>query len=163
MMTERDAFLNTWDREFQTTLKVLKYFPADKGDYKPNDRLRAAKDLAWAFVAEVDVLATGVAAGKIEFDKMGAPPATLGEVITKLEKSHANAVAKVKAMPEAEWNSEMDFFVGPGKMGKLRKADLLWFMLYDMIHHRGQFTVYNRLIGAKVPSIYGPSADEPWM
>jgi|SRR5882672_5842572 len=32
----------------------------------------------------------------------------------------------------------------------------------DMIHHRGQFTVYSRIAGGKVPSIYGPSADEPW-
>lgn len=33
----------------------------------------------------------------------------------------------------------------------------------DSVHHRGQFSVYLRLAGGKVPSIYGPSADEPWM
>jgi uncharacterized damage-inducible protein DinB len=35
-------------------------------------------------------------------------------------------------------------------------------MLYDTIHHRGQLSVYMRLAGARVPSIYGPSGDEPW-
>ena len=34
-------------------------------------------------------------------------------------------------------------------------------MMLDHIHHRGQFTIYSRMAGAKVPQIYGPSADEP--
>lgn len=41
--------------------------------------------------------------------------------------------------------------------------DLLWFLLFDEIHHRGQFSIYLRMADGKVPSIYGPSADEPWM
>jgi uncharacterized damage-inducible protein DinB len=40
--------------------------------------------------------------------------------------------------------------------------DVLWYLLNDQIHHRGQFSVYLRMAGAKVPSIYGPSKDEPW-
>jgi len=36
-------------------------------------------------------------------------------------------------------------------------------MLLDQIHHRGQLSIYMRIAGAKVPSIYGPSADEPWI
>ena len=40
--------------------------------------------------------------------------------------------------------------------------DVLWFMLTDSIHHRGQLSVYVRMAGGRVPSIYGPSADEPW-
>ena len=35
-------------------------------------------------------------------------------------------------------------------------------MLWDQIHHRGQLSVYLRMAGGSVPSIYGPSADEPW-
>ena len=40
-------------------------------------------------------------------------------------------------------------------------GDALWFELFDHIHHRGQLSVYVRLAGAKLPSIYGPTADEP--
>jgi uncharacterized damage-inducible protein DinB len=36
----------------------------------------------------------------------------------------------------------------------------LWFILFDAIHHRGQLSAYLRPMGGKVPSIYGPSADE---
>jgi uncharacterized damage-inducible protein DinB len=47
-------------------------------------------------------------------------------------------------------------------MGDVPKVAFLWFILHDQIHHRGQFSVYLRIAGGKVPSIYGPSADEPW-
>jgi len=40
---------------------------------------------------------------------------------------------------------------------------VLWSVLMDQVHHRGQLSVYLRLVGAKVPSIYGPTADETWM
>lgn len=69
---------------------------------------------------------------------------------------------RVKAMPESDWNSNITLPVGPQKMGDVRRGDVCWLMLNDSIHHRGQFSIYLRLVGAKVPSIYGPSADEPW-
>ena len=54
------------------------------------------------------------------------------------------------------------FMTGPKQMGDLRKIDVLWWLLMDSVHHRGQMSVYLRLADAKVPSIYGPSADESW-
>jgi uncharacterized damage-inducible protein DinB len=42
-------------------------------------------------------------------------------------------------------------------------GDMLWGFLFDGIHHRGQLSTYLRPMGAKVPSIYGPSADDPGM
>jgi uncharacterized damage-inducible protein DinB len=47
-------------------------------------------------------------------------------------------------------------------MGDIPVYAFLWAMLADQIHHRGQLSVYLRMAGGKVPSIYGPSADEPW-
>ena len=48
-------------------------------------------------------------------------------------------------------------------MGQMPKSALVQFMLNDHIHHRGQLSVYLRMSGSKVPSIYGPSADDPGM
>ena len=45
-MTEREMFLQTWEREFPTTLKVLKAFPPGKGDFKPHERSLSARQLA---------------------------------------------------------------------------------------------------------------------
>ncbi|NIP58360.1 MAG: hypothetical protein GWM92_04890 [Gemmatimonadetes bacterium] len=57
----------------------------------------------------------------------------------------------------------MRFFTGPGTTGEIPRIDWLWFLLNDQIHHRGQFSIYLRMADGQVPSIYGPSADEPWM
>lgn len=162
-MTEKEMFLASYEREFATTLKVLKAYPAAKGDFKPHERSMSATQLAWAFVIEQQVGIAGALAGAIDFSKMVPPPATLQEVIATYEKGHRETVAKVKAASDATLNTTMKFPVGPKQMGDLRVMDVVWGMLYDEIHHRGQFSVYLRMAGGKVPSIYGPSADEPWM
>jgi uncharacterized damage-inducible protein DinB len=66
-------------------------------------------------------------------------------------------------MPDDQLDSTVQFPTGPGKMGNYTKQEFLWFLLSDQIHHRGQFSIYLRMAGGKVPSIYGPTADEPWM
>ncbi len=49
------------------------------------------------------------------------------------------------------------------QLGIFQWWKFLWMLLCDQIHHRGQFSIYLRMAGGKVPSIYGPTADEPWM
>ena len=165
MATEKEMFLASWEREFATTMKILKQLPANKADFRPAaDKARSAKELAGVFIAEMNVV-DGVAKGNIDFGNTSGftPPTSYGEILTALENSYKTMVAKVKGMPDADWNSAMPFPIGPKQMGQVRKADILWTMLMDSVHHRGQFSIYLRLVGAKVPSIYGPSGDEPWM
>ena len=69
---------------------------------------------------------------------------------------------KVRRADEAFLNTTVKVATGRKQMGDVRRLDFLWQILMDQVHHRGQFTVYSRIAGAKVPSIYGPSADEPW-
>ncbi len=161
-MTEKEQFLGAVEREFPTTMKVLKAFPPAKADMKPQAKCRSAKDLAWAFVVE-EKAGEQALDGAIDFGKLPAPPATLQDVITTYEQAHKAFIERVKRTPEAELNKTVKFFVAPQQMGDVRKLDVLWFMLMDQVHHRGQMSVYLRMADAKVPSIYGPSADEPWM
>ncbi|MBI4548479.1 MAG: hypothetical protein HY707_10885 [Ignavibacteriae bacterium] len=162
-MSEKEMFIQTWEREFQTTLKLLKEYPAHKLELKPAEKSRSAKDLAWTFVLEENALVGGAIKGNIDFQNMPKPPGTLQEIISKYEQSHQENVQKVKNLPDDEFNKTMKFFTGPKQMGDVRKGDVFWTGVMDTVHHRGQFSVYLRMAGAKVPSIYGPSADEPWM
>ena len=161
MMTEKDQFLHTMAREFPTTLKVLKAFPAAKGDMKPHARAKSARELAWNFVAEQKACEMTLD-GALELGKIPKPPATFAEVVTAYEQAHAAFVAHVRRTPDTELDKTVKFMVGPKQMGELRRMDVLWFLLHDSIHHRGQFSIYLRMVDAKVPSIYGPTADEPW-
>ncbi|MGH7539010.1 MAG: DinB family protein [Gemmatimonadales bacterium] len=162
-MTEKDQFLGTLEREIPKTLKLLKAYPAAKGDLRPHERSKSAKELAWVFVAE-GFLADSALQGSIDLTKSTPPPpATMADVITAFEKSSREMVDKVKLTPEGDLNKLMKFPTGPNQMGDLRRMDVLWTTVMDQVHHRGQFSVYLRMAGGKVPSIYGPSADEPWM
>jgi uncharacterized damage-inducible protein DinB len=79
-----------------------------------------------------------------------------------VEGSFTRTVALVEQMPDSQTGDTVKFFTGPKTLGDIPKLDFLWFLLCDQIHHRGQFSVYLRMAGGKVPSIYGPSGDEPW-
>ena len=162
-MTEKDMFLQTWEREFQTTLKVLKSYPNDKLDVKPAEKSKSARDLAWVFVAEQAIVDMAMK-GQVDFSSPGqSAPKTMEEILAVFQNAVKTNMERVKGMSEADYNSMMGWFVGPKTPGQVRKADVLWTTLMDMVHHRGQFSVYLRIAGAKVPSIYGPTADEPWM
>jgi uncharacterized damage-inducible protein DinB len=161
--TEKDQFIQSWEREFQTTVKILKHYPADKLALKPVEKSRSAKDLAWTFAIEEQTLMGGALKGQIDFQNMPQAPATMAEIISGYERIHKEMVEKVRKMSDSDFNTTMKFMTGPKQTSDVRKADILWMSLMDSIHHRGQLSVYIRMAGGKVPSIYGPSGDEPWM
>jgi uncharacterized damage-inducible protein DinB len=162
MVTEKDMFLQRFEQECQITSKILKAYPANKAEFKPADKSRPARELAWTFVGE-QRLADKALKGKIEMGTSPPAPTTFNEVIAEFEKQSKETLSKTSRASEDDLNRTVQFPVGPGKMGNFRAMDILWITLMDQIHHRGQLSVYLRLVGAKVPSIYGPTADETWM
>ena len=163
-MSEKQKFQEAWDRESATTLKVLKAFPADKVDLKPHPTCRSATELAWTFVFE-GVGGAQAIEGEMKFPppNMPAMPSTWHGMVDEVERALKLIGNQVKKVGDAQLNTTVKFFTGPKQMSDLRRLDVLWFLLNDMIHHRGQFSVYLRMAGGKVPAIYGPSADEKWM
>ncbi len=162
-MSEKEQFLRTWENEVATTLKVLRAYPPARGELKPHGKSRSARDLAWTFVFEGTAGASG-AAGKLEFPpKLPAPPTQWDALVSECERAFRTMGDTVRSASDADLNKTVKFFVAPKKMGDVRRLDFLWLLLMDMVHHRGQFSVYLRMADGKVPSIYGPTADEPWM
>jgi uncharacterized damage-inducible protein DinB len=162
-MSEKEMFLQSFQRETQITLKLLKAYPPAKAELKPAEKSRSARELAWVFVGEQGI-ADQALKGKVDFSIPGPKaPANYSEIIPAFEKASRETLAKVSSASEEDLNKSVQWPIGPGKMGDFRRADVLWITLQDQIHHRGQFSVYLRLAGAKVPSIYGPTADENWM
>jgi uncharacterized damage-inducible protein DinB len=162
MMSEKEQFLSTMARELPTTMRVLKAYPAAKGDLKPHEKSKSARELAWTFVTDMKASEQALD-GAVEFGTMPPAPAGMQEVIATYEQSAATLIERLKSMSDADLNKTIKFFTAPKQMGDVRKMDVLWFMMMDSVHHRGQMSVYLRMADGKVPSIYGPSADEPWM
>jgi uncharacterized damage-inducible protein DinB len=159
----KQQFLDVYQREHQTTLKVLRAFPADKAGFQPHERSSSALKLAWTFVVENSIITQSLR-GPLQLGAgMPKSPATFAEVIAAYEASTKETISVLEQTPESRLGETVQFFAGPGKMADYPVGEFLWFMFLDSIHHRGQLSVYIRLAGGKVPSIYGPSADEPWM
>jgi uncharacterized damage-inducible protein DinB len=163
--TPKRQFLDGFTRETATTLKVLRAYPPDKLDLRPSPRSVSARDLAWLFVTEQGLAANALTTGFDWSTPPGAPPAapdSLAEIIKAVEEANHRTIGLVENTPDAQLTDTVKFFTGPKTLGDIPKIDFLWFLLCDQIHHRGQLSVYLRIAGGKVPSIYGPSGDEPW-
>jgi uncharacterized damage-inducible protein DinB len=163
MPSPKQQFLDAFGREHSTTLKVIRALPSDQGAFQPHPRSQSAKTLIWTFTVEQG-LTVNALKGTLKMPPTFPPvPETLAEAITSFERAAAETIDIVRRTPDARFHASSPFFTGPGKIGDVPNLDLLWMMLSDQIHHRGQLSVYVRMAGGKVPSIYGPSADEPWM
>lgn len=165
-MSAKEKFLQVYDREHAVTMKVLRAYPEDQLDLKPSPKSNTAKELAWIFVLERglgrmiwnDDFAQGRVSGEAP-----KPPEKWSELLAALEQAAADFRQLVASASDEDLQQQVSFFVAPKTMGPMSRLDMIWFLLHDEIHHRGQFSVYLRIAGGKVPSIYGPTADEPWM
>jgi uncharacterized damage-inducible protein DinB len=160
-VTEKELYLDVFDREFETTTRVLKAYPSGRLDLRPHEKSRTARDLAWTFPDEEAVIES-VIAGEVSFEHDKTVPGTLDAIVREYGRVHTEMRERVARMTDEMFEAKIPFPEGPGRMGQMRRADILWMLLLDQIHHRGQFSVYLRMAGGRVPSIYGPSADEPW-
>jgi uncharacterized damage-inducible protein DinB len=161
----KEEFLDAYEREHGKTVRVLRNYPADKLELRPHPKCKTARELAWIFVLERG-LGTKVFhnefATKPPSGKPADPPQSWNELLGTLEKAHTDFAKLVRDTPDEKLFETVKFFTAPKTMGDIRRIDLLWFLLSDQIHHRGQFSIYLRMADGKVPSIYGPSGDEPW-
>ena len=161
-MTERTKYIETFEREYQTTLKLMKLYPADKLGLKPSPTSSEARQVLWTLALGQMVIGLVTEKDAISPEGMPQPPATLAEIIGTFEGAHRESMAKLEKFTDAQMNTTLKMPVAAKTMADVRRGDALWMFQYDNIHHRGQLTVYQRAAGGKVPSIYGPSGDEPW-
>ena len=163
-MSSKDQFLRAYQEEHEWTMRVLRAYPSEKSELRPHPKCKSARELAWIFVLERglgtavmnDVLASGPPGA------MPPPPDSWDDVLSAFEKAHAEFGTLVAGLSDEALAGTVKFFDGPGRLGDWPRIRFLWFLLSDEIHHRGQLSIYLRMADAKVPSIYGPSADEPW-
>lgn len=161
----KQTFLDVYDREHATTMKVLRAYPTDRLDLRPHDKCKSARELAWVFVLE-RMLGPMVYNNGFPEEMTGDtpdPPESWDEILEAVESTHQDFRELIASTPDDELDRQVRFMTGPGTIGEISRMDWLWFLLHDEIHHRGQFSVYLRMADGRVPSIYGPTADEPWM
>lgn len=159
-VARRQIWLELFEKEFPKTLRVMRAYPAGNEEFKPHERSQTALRLVHTFSRENGMILRtvgGTAAGTAISPE---PPGTYGEAVEAYERGGREALEAVRSAPEARLSAMVPF--GPPALKlEFQAVELLWLMLLDSIHHRGQLSVYVRMAGGKVPSIYGPSADDP--
>lgn len=158
----KQRFLDTFTKEHKTTVKVLRAFPAEQGAFRPHPRSNAASDLAFTFVMEQALITKAILGQPFFGGTRQEKPESFTAILDQFEEEFEDLSELIRKTPEASFNKTLQFPSGPNQMGTFTVMEFAWFMLMDQIHHRGQLSTYLRMAGGKVPSIYGPSADEPW-
>ncbi|MFW6040093.1 MAG: DinB family protein [Gemmatimonadota bacterium] len=159
-------YLEVSAHEHETTLRVLRAFPDEALELRPQEKCNTGRELAHVFVREQRLLMTALTTG---IDWSSPPPEpppvpeTVAGIVEELETEWARVRTIVEGLDQDALAGMVEFMVAPKTRGDVPLLDFLWMVLYDEIHHRGQLSVYLRIAGGRLPSIYGPTADEPWL
>jgi uncharacterized damage-inducible protein DinB len=158
-MDQKALFLQFWEKEAPATRAVISRIP-EGSDYRPDPKSRPAREIAWQIVREELVLAEGLEKGALNWVDVPVP-ATMKEVLETYDRQHDALTKGLSALPIVQWERKVPFLYQGQEVMSDTGYGNAWGFLFDIIHHRGQISTYLRPMGAKVPQIYGPSADEP--
>jgi uncharacterized damage-inducible protein DinB len=166
-MDHQKELIAEYDREVERTRKMLEAIPADVDwHYKPHVKSMELGRLA-GHIAELpgDWTLHTVNQDKLEFaadHKFEPYSATTKEaLLKKYDEKLSEARAALAATTGDKWDKHWQFvFGGQVWIDQPRHQVMREMVLSHMIHHRAQLGVYLRAIGAKIPGMYGPSADE---
>lgn len=160
-----EALLPEFDREMGQTRKVLDRVPDGQFDWRPHATSMTLGRLA-EHLTEMPLWATTtMAQGGIDVMTPRPAdyqsPATRSEVLAMFDANLKAARAHLVNKTDSEFDAPWTLNVGGKEVFTMPKASVMRsFVLNHMVHHRGQMTVYLRMLGVKIPSIYGPSGDE---
>ena len=159
MKNVREYYTQCFKSERPTFVKVMIAVPADQTGYKPHPRLTSSGDLLWLLATELDDACTLIDRGEVNYVVRPCPG--VAESVAAYEKHAAALEERLPQVDDAKWDSKARLMMDGKTVWEATLGDMLFGFLLDAIHHRGQLSSYLRPMGAKVPSIYGPSADDP--
>jgi uncharacterized damage-inducible protein DinB len=159
-MSTREFCLERRKAEIPAFTKVLKAVPQDRRDYRPAPRSRTAGELATLLAAEEAALVTLLDTGAVQW-KERPSAASIADIVAAYERSAQTVNERIARLDEKGWTKKGRFLMEGAPPWEDTIENFVWGMLFDAVHHRGQLSAYLRPMGGKVPSIYGPSADDP--
>ena len=159
-MSNRDFYAERLKEEAPAFVKVLRALPSERAEYRPHTGSRTAAELAWLLAASAKSAVTLVDKHKAEWTE----PKTEGDLAAAadaLDNAQRQLMKRLPGLDDKAWERKAQFLMGGKPAWTAPLGAMLWGILFDSIHHRGQLSTYIRPMGGKVPSIYGPSGDDP--
>jgi uncharacterized damage-inducible protein DinB len=161
-MSQVQALLQELEQEAPTTRRVLERVPGDKLAWKPHDKSMSLGQLALHVATTPGAVADIARQSPYQVPQFSQPGATsAAELLPALEASVEKARNFLRGLDEAALGRPWRLVDGGRDVMTMPLGAVVrTIMLNHWYHHRGQLSVYLRQVGALVPSIYGPSADE---
>jgi uncharacterized damage-inducible protein DinB len=159
-----DTHFDDLEVEFAATRRLLERYPAEHADWKPHEKSMSLGALA-SHVATLPEFAMYMLAGD-EHDMATVPykpwvARTAEELVARFDESSAKARAAVAGAAHSRMGDRWKLRMGEQVFIDDRRGRVLrQHLVSHAAHHRGQLTVYYRLLGVPVPGLYGPSADD---
>lgn len=165
-MTISELLLAELEREVPRSRRALEATPANKRDWKPHE-----KSMDFGYLADMVATMPQWVAMIVKQDQHDiapkdgpsqrpAPSQTGAEFVAALEQAASAARAALGGADDAFLRTPWKLLAGGQVVLELPRHVMIADTLNHWAHHRGQMTVYLRLMGARVPALYGPSADD---
>lgn len=162
-MTDREFFVEKAKEESPIFARIFKALPTDKLHHTHHPKSKTASELMVQMANEAESFVEFLTDSTVDWSKHSKIEADT-EKIAAMFESNMNATAdKAAAMSEEEWNSPCTATMNGQVVMTTTRGKMAWLLIFDLVHHRGQLSTYIRPMGGKVPSIYGPSADDMGM
>ncbi len=163
-MSMAQMFLDEMEQENAATRRILERIPSDKLDWKPHEKSMTLGQLGLHIANNARVVSEMATQSEVEMPDFsdGPPsPASTDEILGALDAANESAQQIISGFSDEQMGEPWTAKMGDTPMMTLPRAGLLrGILLNHGYHHRGQLSVYLRLLDVSVPSVYGPSADE---
>ena len=160
-MTIGQEFLKEVEGEFASSRRLLERVPSDRVEWKPHAKSAALGHLT-QLVCRMPKVMSDIVHG-VDLDLAAGPGYTFETTETLLrlfDENTATLRATLAAAKDADFDGTWRVRAGETVYDTANRMDALRNTINHFVHHRGQLTVYLRLLDVPIPQLYGPTADE---
>ena len=162
-MSIADTLLPEFDQEMATTRRLLERVPDDKSAWKPHPKSFSIGHLAQLLSWMPGWITTTLKSDSLDLSTgTGYSTEKIATLLDLFDKNVREARAALAATSDDDFAKPWSLKMGERVLMTMPRGTTTRQHINHLVHHRGQMSVYLRLLDIPVPSIYGPTADEGW-